>query len=330
MGILGSLRPFVWLSAAATAAAANQAQRVDVDAIAIATLQREAQARSPAGRSGAALAYDAMRKEMVLFGGIASDGKSFPSDLWAWNGRSWRQLIPSDGLAPSGRAFHNLVFDAARQRMVMFGGRRDGILSDMWEWDGVRWHQIVSDTLTLLHAAATYDPARRRVVAFGGLNNSGPRRDVIEWDGRKWNTRGSAGPEVGLVFPAVLAASPTGDLTIVNMQSGRSSDSIPALTWELNGSAWRRREIGPALTSLQPAVSAPDGTIYIYQRAAVWLSTPLVHTRKPDGTWVTVSPSLRPEGNSVPAVAYDSDRRRFVLYSTDLWEWNGARWAKRP
>src|SRR6185295_20259897 len=101
-----------------------------------------------------------------------------------------------------------------------------------------RWHEITSDTLALLHAAATYDPTRRRIVAFGGLNNSGPMRKVIEWNGRRWHTRDSSGPPVATIFPAVSAVSETGELIVVNMQSGRSSDSVASLTWTWNGASW--------------------------------------------------------------------------------------------
>jgi hypothetical protein len=288
--------------------------------------------RSPAGRTGAALVYDASRKTMVLWGGLASDGESLPNDLWEWNGRSWRPRTPTDGVAPNGRAFHNLVYDAARRRIVMFGGRPAPARGDIWEWDGARWHEITTDTLSILHATAAYDAARRRIVLFGGVDHTGLLRKVMEWDGRAWRVLESVGPPVGAEtgIPVVSAVSPAGHLIAVMEQSGRSSDSVALLTWTWNGTSWTRRELGPAMTSLQPAASAPDGTIYIYQSSGEWLTAPLVHTRSPAGSWTSVSPPMRAEEKGIPAAAYDADRKRFVIYGNEFWEWEGAQWVKRP
>jgi hypothetical protein len=291
-----------------------------------------AQAPSPAGRTAAALVYDVTRKEMLLWGGIASDGKTFPNDLWAWNGSSWRQLVPRDGVAPLGRSHHNLVYDEARRRVVLIGGRRGpGKLGDTWEWDGARWHEITSGTFPILHPTVVYDGMRRRVVLFGGSDLAGLLRKLMGWNGRAWEVLDSVGPplakEAGI--PVISAVTPAGELLSVIEQSGRSSDSVALLTWTWNGTSWTRRELGPAMTSLQPAASAPDGTIYIYQSFGEWLTAPLVHTRSPAGVWTSVSPSVRPEPNLFPAAAYDPIRKRFVLYGNAYWEWDGARWAKR-
>jgi len=300
------------------------------------------QVRSPGGRSSAALVYDGTRKEMLLYGGTRTDssahGDAFPSDLWAWNGRSWRQLIPSNGVEPPGRALPHLAYDAARQRVVMFGGRRETtrgsveLPRDIWEWDGTRWHEITSDTLRILHAVVAYDPAHRRVVLFGGIGKAGISRTVMEWDGRTWHGRDNGGPPAGTAdaFPVVSSVTPEGELVVVTMQSGRSSDSVASLTWTWSGISWTRHELGPAITSLQPAAGAPDGSMYVYQTSAFWLSAPVMHTRSSSGVWTHLSPQVRPEIHGIPAAAYDPDRKRFVIYSDALWEWNGARWEKRP
>jgi hypothetical protein len=99
------------------------------------------------GRLGArtshALAYDAGGRHVVLFGGLSDDSTdAHPPSLWAWDGGRWR-CIAADG--PPGRADAFLAYDAARGRLVLFGGRvflparQVRYLRDTWEWDGARW-----------------------------------------------------------------------------------------------------------------------------------------------------------------------------------------------
>src|SRR5207245_9859672 len=56
------------------------------------------QARSPAGRVDASLAYSAAAQELVLFGG--ANGMAL-GDTWAWTGQMWAQRAPS--LSPGPR-----------------------------------------------------------------------------------------------------------------------------------------------------------------------------------------------------------------------------------
>jgi len=73
----------------------------------------------------------------VIFGGSGNNG--FLGDTWGWNGTAWRRL--SD-VGPDTRVMGQLAYDAARDRVVLFGGRRgypNGDLADTWEWEGTKW-----------------------------------------------------------------------------------------------------------------------------------------------------------------------------------------------
>jgi len=137
-----------------------------------------AQQERPRARNGAMMAYDRTNKQMLLFGGetpaATGQGSEYPDDLWAWNGKSWRQLQPPAGTPrPIGREVPHLAFDDARGRLVMFGGRRrPDILYATWEWDGERWHEKADAGLDhVLHAGTAYDARRRRIVTvLGGRN----------------------------------------------------------------------------------------------------------------------------------------------------------------
>jgi hypothetical protein len=81
-----------------------------------------------------AMAYDAARQRVVLFGGGGT-----LSDTWEWDGVTWTHRTPA--ASPPARGGHAMAWDAARQRVVLFGGYANDFLSDTWEWDGVTWTQ---------------------------------------------------------------------------------------------------------------------------------------------------------------------------------------------
>jgi hypothetical protein len=100
--------------------------------------------RSPAGarpppRTRATLVYEPGSRRLVLYGGYPALDVS---ELWAWDGAagSWTRLSPNPLPAtwPPGRSGHAAAFDAARGRLVVFGGLGAGspaIMRDAWEWD---------------------------------------------------------------------------------------------------------------------------------------------------------------------------------------------------
>src|SRR5215468_2010500 len=74
-------------------------------------------------------------------------------------------------VAPAARWGHAMVYDAARDRVLLFGGSTGTTFhDDTWSWDGSRWTQLapsLSPPARDQHVMA-YDGARGRVVLFGG------------------------------------------------------------------------------------------------------------------------------------------------------------------
>lgn len=146
----------------------------------------------PPPRTFPSLAYNPATKRLVLFGGnrvlfgTEEDTETFLGDMWTWDGQSWSQI---EAATPSPRAEAAMVYDSARQRIVLFGGYRnaDGErirLGDTWEWDGQRWEaRNVTGPSPRNGASMAFDVHREKVVLFGG---SGAMEETWEWDGATW------------------------------------------------------------------------------------------------------------------------------------------------
>ncbi|MFZ3262496.1 MAG: choice-of-anchor D domain-containing protein [Terriglobales bacterium] len=143
-------------------------------------------AAGPLAREGAAMVYDALHKNTVLFGGYAG-GTTF-RDTWIWNGSTWNQQSP--GNPPPARYLHSMVFDSTHNQVLMFGGISGSgdYMYDTWTWDGMNWTQLspANHPSPRCAFAMVYDTVHGRVVLSDGLNSSGALNDTWAWDGVNW------------------------------------------------------------------------------------------------------------------------------------------------
>ncbi|MBM3879694.1 MAG: hypothetical protein FJ387_08235 [Verrucomicrobia bacterium] len=130
-------------------------------------------------RAQHAMAYDARRQAMVLFGGFDVLG-SGPVDTWEFDGSQWRQAA-TDG-PPGARQFPILAYDPFRHAILLFGGGEYPpyggpaykYFNDVWEWNGEGWSEVpVEGTrpTPVIAGAGAYDPRRGRLVRFGGVTD---------------------------------------------------------------------------------------------------------------------------------------------------------------
>jgi hypothetical protein len=150
----------------------------------------------PSARGEHAVAFDAARQRVVLFGGRAGGGTP-QGDTWAWAGEDWTQVADT---GPDARSGHALTFDANRQRAVLFGGEAgSGLRADTWEWDGAHWTQAADTGPGPAHASAMTFVGGPTLL-FGGVTDSpGPIVEALsrlswEWDGAQWTLRQDMGP----------------------------------------------------------------------------------------------------------------------------------------
>ena len=131
----------------------------------------------PRGRLFVPLVLDTARHRLLVTSGLSSDESDRPNDAWALSldgPMRWTNLV-SDVTRPSVRTAASGAFDAARNRLLVFGGANtDGrLLSDTWQLDlnATRWSRIEAQgtgPLGRYWQASAYDPVRDQLVVFAG------------------------------------------------------------------------------------------------------------------------------------------------------------------
>lgn len=232
-----------------------------------------------------------------------------------------------------------MAYDAARQRVLLFGGLASNLpLADTWEWDGSSWTQLQPSSAPsgrLGHVMA-YAPSRRRVVLFGGFGGT-YLSDTWEWDGSDWTQMTSAVAPPGR---AGSALTEDGRGNVVLFGGVFNSGGVHCLsdTWVWNGQ-WVKST--PASI---PAPRESHSMAFDVQRQRVVLSggwagtTGLRETWEWDGSnWTQHTPTNNPTADAGHAMAYDVERGRVVLFgggnwsglAPDVWEWDGKDWTTR-
>jgi hypothetical protein len=184
--------------------------------------------------------YDSLRDRIVAFGGGAGRGQAH-GDTWEYDGSQWLRW---QGTSPPARQGHAMVYDAHRNVTVLIGGMGVAAegqppprLDDVWEFDGTTWRQVVftGGPGPRFAGGATWDPDRRVVLLFGGLDGNGMRNDLWSWDGTTWRLLAESGPPARAM--GALAYDEARDrLVLFGGRRGWPDDLND--TWEWDGRAW--------------------------------------------------------------------------------------------
>ena len=139
-------------------------------------------ATAPPRRLGVDLAYDAARRQVILFGGSSFSAAPL-HDMWTWDGTTWTQRTPR--CVPSGD-FSNVVMagDDAHGTVVLLRGDPEGFT---WLWAGEAWTPVLPASRAGARPIGpmAYDAARGRVLSFGGTWSQ-YQGNTWTWDGSSW------------------------------------------------------------------------------------------------------------------------------------------------
>ena len=279
------------------------------------------------GRRLHQMVYDVARQQVVLYGGYSDPAGGGQNDTWLFSGNDWRQAQPAQ--SPPARYQHMMVYDGARQEVVVFGGilkATGGATSETWIWNGTTWTQrVTGNTPNARYSSAiTYDAAHQQVVMFGG---QGGADETWIYDGVNWNLRTPAARP-----PADVGASMTFDAArqkVVLFLGNRQ-------TWTWDGNNWAN--VTPAVTPPNRGYGAMD---YDAERQEVVLfgGSDRSDTWVWNGSiWTERTPANHPEiRRESQAMAYHPGRKQIIFQgghipgvnsaNSDTWFWNGTDWA---
>jgi hypothetical protein len=297
-------------------------------------------AGSPGNYAGP-LAYDSLRQRVVM----PEPGN--PQTVWEWTGNAWIRILRT---GPSPRYGYGVCFDAARGRVILFGGQPSGAstaspLGDTWEWDGHSWTLAASQgPPPRRNYSLTFDSARGKTLLFGGQATTNVLfDDTWEWDGAAWTQVASSGPEARygacVTFDSIRQKA-------VLFGGYTTSAAFPFSardTWEWDGNSWTRRSLGGPIDRVFGHMAfdpARGRTVMLggFHRDS-GSAAALQETWEWDGEqWTRRGPTV-PFIRSGHAMAFDSARNEVVLFggftsnlATDAhvtWGWDGHAWTRR-
>jgi cysteine-rich repeat protein len=294
----------------------------------------------PSPRWGAAMAFDETRDVFVLFGGFEPNGVTLYSDTWEYNPatKTWTNIPLTT--KPSARFWHAMTWDAAAQRVVLYGGI--GGNQTAWKYDGTnRWVPIGgTGPSSRPFPAMTYDPTTQRVVVFGGRGAGG----VADTLNDTWELNTAAG--TWAQHSVLLAPPGRYDHAMVYDPESQRALSFGGYNgngffddvWQLSTTSWTNATPRYAPGNPQAIAIAYDSERQ--RTVALGLDTPAATTStlwEFDGAMWSVAPGGSRPRRTHYAIAYDAVRKRTVIFgglapgsvpSQQTWEWDGARWSE--
>ena len=296
------------------------------------------------GRAYAGVTYNTSTNRLTMFGGVGFPAGEYytvsdQNDIWELRGTVWTDITPASNNPPA-RGWTGFSYDAANGRIVMFGGWHlsspAASYGDTWVFQNGAWSLIVpqgAGPLIRDSFGQVYDPARQKVVVFGGYLS-----DVIELTGNTWS---SASITTWPPSQDQHAMAYDSDRDVVFLYGGGSPE-----TWELTvpSQSWQWYYVGGpnGRTGMAVAYQNNRRKVLLFggrERNQGASGARLGDTWEWDTashTWANVSPGGSPQARDEHALAYDASRGATVLFGgknasgaalADTWVWNGSSWT---
>jgi len=171
-------------------------------------------ASRPAARYGSASVFDVGSRRLAMFGGFTTAGRYQDSQAFSPDAAAWTDLTPP-GTRPVERCLHTAAYEAARGRMIVYGGQRSGPLDDLWAFDlaAATWSNLTPPSRPSGRMfASSFVDRDGRFCVFGGstaaetLAKAGVPVIMLERDLARIKPCGGAVPPVAL--PPACPAPP--------------------------------------------------------------------------------------------------------------------------
>jgi hypothetical protein len=255
--------------------------------------------------------------------------------------------VVAQATAPPKRAHHAMVYDEARNRVVVTGGSSpfdDGnccaMFNDLWTYDGTRWTALKSSGPQMSGMRLAFDSRAGRVVSFGGWI-SGQSQSTFRMLERDTWTPLPALTQMPASEPGFVYDSRRN--RFVALGGSGNQGQANGDTWEFDGIAWTKSTAAgpPARQALVMVFDAQRGRTVVF--GGMPAATP--PTPPPpfgdlwefDGrTWTQIMFENGPSPRHSAGATYDSKRHLVIVFGGmspngmlgDLWSWNGSAWNK--
>jgi hypothetical protein len=270
-----------------------------------------------------AMVFDAQRGVTMCFDGTST---------WTWDGTDWKEVSDNTS-SPIPYIYGSaMAYDPDRGKVVFYGGEvplsdPTVCVSKTYEWDGVTWSLASMGTAVppRSDAVMAYDPVAKVTLMTGGRNaDPGTLSDFWAWDGSTWTQKAQSTKLSGAFGVRSMLWDPAGSRMLV---AGNSGD-----LWALSGSDFTQVQSGDVGLRFGPsyAMNTVRNKIVLFGGQTVDAQmTNLDDTWEYGGAWKKMSPAVSPPPRDTAGLAFDSKRRRIVLFSgnaagslDDTWEYH--------
>ena len=264
----------------------------------------------PSARADAGLAYDPVRKSLILYGGTDYYGNNTYGDTWEWDStsRKWTQLKVSS--SPDPLYGHGMVTDTTRNKILLFGGANNyamgpvpfpgtgpvgpymsPVRNDVWEWDGttLTWTNrtpVASNSIPTgrQYPVMAYDEGRQKLFLYDDANyGAGSQSMFWEWDpiSAGWATRDTGEQLQSGYYSLVAYDSQRRREVLLVDPNGSGSSTRQTLEVDSKGPTWYVRSLAPSPGASQGAAMVFDkgrGVVVFFGGASLTTGYPTNET----------------------------------------------------
>ncbi|MEE2788918.1 MAG: DUF4215 domain-containing protein [Myxococcota bacterium] len=196
-------------------------------------------ANGPTAVADGLLVHDPSSGYTVMFGGYNRCTQLYSRETLLWDGQRWDVHIKPTPASLTARAGMAATYDAAQQRIVMFGGR-DGQTSfnETWIWTfEAGWVQLFGPTRPGARdgASLAFDPVDQSLILYGGSTDEVTWRFAQDtWTAVATNVQPPSRTGARLVSDPIR-----NELVLFGGHAPDAPDQLFADTWLWKGGQWR-------------------------------------------------------------------------------------------
>lgn len=238
----------------------------------------------PSPRAEASMAYDARDQEVLLFGGIDSNGSL--GDTWVFSTGQWDRLLPTP--APPAACCGSMAYDSSDQETVLLIPNALDTSTSTWTFVGGNWtERSGAPSPARQWAVMVDDPAVNGTLLYGGsslpTSPYDPLRDTWIFAANRWSSAGGAANSSpappaswGAAAAPEVPSGPGGCFLLVGGWGVEGPGPLEGVVWQGcgNRSVWAsgggggKGEVPPTLT-VSADVYSGDAPLAVNFSAAV-------------------------------------------------------------